>query len=295
MCSKDRNNPNIFLAVWQIAQRDYKFGKGKHKSLTKATYDAIGDHFRNLWGKDAGWAHSVLFTADLRAFSERLTTKVEVKEEKKTLKSEPKDGKTDRLSREEEIKGEISDTLVKVETTKDEVINDEDTGRSETGVEIKGESPMKRVKMEQVEEDHLESDGDSDSDLTTTNLEVKQELSNGSIKTESTTNGDTLTNGSALKPEIKDDMSATVIKSEAAAEHTLNGSTRTRAVKEEIKEEESNVMVKTEAVDSEMNGNGSAIKTKTTVSAGIKREAPEDSEGKDEPSRSKRARGRRSG
>lgn len=69
--------------VWQIAQRDYKFGKGKHRSLTKATYDAVGDHFRSLWGKEAGWAHSVLFTADLRAFSARLTTKVEVMEVKK--------------------------------------------------------------------------------------------------------------------------------------------------------------------------------------------------------------------
>ncbi|KAH0544492.1 hypothetical protein FGG08_001390 [Glutinoglossum americanum] len=67
--------------VWQIAQRDYKFGKGKHKSLTKSTYDAIGDHFRTLWGKEAGWAHSVLFTADLRAFSDKLTAKVEVKQE----------------------------------------------------------------------------------------------------------------------------------------------------------------------------------------------------------------------
>jgi N-glycosylase/DNA lyase len=67
--------------VWQIAQRDYKFGKGKHKSLTKATYDAIGDHFRSLWGKEAGWAHSVLFAADLKTFSERLTTKVEVEVE----------------------------------------------------------------------------------------------------------------------------------------------------------------------------------------------------------------------
>ena len=67
--------------VWQIAQRDYKFGKGKHRSLTKATYDAIGDYFRGLWGKEAGWAHSVLFTADLRAFSAQLLSKVEVKEE----------------------------------------------------------------------------------------------------------------------------------------------------------------------------------------------------------------------
>ena len=63
--------------VWQIAQRDYKFGKGKHSSLTKDTYDAVGDKFRSLWGQEAGWAHSVLFTADLRAFSEKLTAKVE--------------------------------------------------------------------------------------------------------------------------------------------------------------------------------------------------------------------------
>ncbi|KAB8227017.1 8-oxoguanine glycosylase ogg1 [Aspergillus alliaceus] len=73
--------------VWQIAQRDYKFGKGAHKSLTKATYDAVGNHFRKLWGKEAGWAHSVLFTADLKTFSDRLIAskktevEVEVKDE----------------------------------------------------------------------------------------------------------------------------------------------------------------------------------------------------------------------
>lgn len=61
--------------------RDYKFGKGKHSSLTKATYDAVGDKFRSLWGKEAGWAHSVLFTADLRAFSERLVPVVKKDEE----------------------------------------------------------------------------------------------------------------------------------------------------------------------------------------------------------------------
>ena len=51
--------------------------------MTKATYDAVGDKFRNLWGKEAGWAHSVLFTADLRAFSERLATTIAVEEYKK--------------------------------------------------------------------------------------------------------------------------------------------------------------------------------------------------------------------
>lgn len=74
--------------VWQIAQRDYKFGKGKHKSLTKATYDAVGDYFRQLWGKEAGWAHSVLFAADLKTFSERLTTKVEVDVDEVKIKQE---------------------------------------------------------------------------------------------------------------------------------------------------------------------------------------------------------------
>lgn len=69
-----------WILVWQIAQRDYNFGKGKHRSLTKATYDAIGDHFRSLWGKEAGWAHSVLFTADLRAFSATQMIKPEVSE-----------------------------------------------------------------------------------------------------------------------------------------------------------------------------------------------------------------------
>jgi N-glycosylase/DNA lyase len=74
--------------VWQIAQRDYKFGKGKHSSLTKATYDAIGNRFRALWGKEAGWAHSVLFTADLKTFSERLVAKVESASEEIIVKDE---------------------------------------------------------------------------------------------------------------------------------------------------------------------------------------------------------------
>ncbi|KAL8682422.1 MAG: hypothetical protein Q9186_001543 [Xanthomendoza sp. 1 TL-2023] len=100
--------------VWQIAQRDYKFGKGKHGSLTKATYDAVGDHFRSLWGKEAGWAHSVLFTADLRVFSERLRTKIEVNK----VKAEEADSTLDAelLSKTvEEKKIEVAETKVKRE------------------------------------------------------------------------------------------------------------------------------------------------------------------------------------
>ncbi len=63
--------------VWQIAMRDYSFGKWKAKTLSKVMYDAVGDHFRALWGMQAGWAQSVLFTANLRAFSDRLSSKGE--------------------------------------------------------------------------------------------------------------------------------------------------------------------------------------------------------------------------
>lgn len=82
--------------VWQIAQRDYKFGKGKHASLTKVTYDAIGAKFRSLWGKEAGWAQSILFTANLKAFSERV---VGVKKEENVVKEEEGESGEDAVSK----------------------------------------------------------------------------------------------------------------------------------------------------------------------------------------------------
>ncbi|KAI1143508.1 8-oxoguanine DNA-glycosylase [Hypoxylon sp. FL0543] len=63
--------------VWQIAQRDYKFGKVKTKTFSKAMYDSVGDHFRKIWGKQAGWAQSVLFTANLKSFSEHASGKTQ--------------------------------------------------------------------------------------------------------------------------------------------------------------------------------------------------------------------------
>ncbi|ODQ79405.1 hypothetical protein BABINDRAFT_171637 [Babjeviella inositovora NRRL Y-12698] len=51
--------------VYQIAKRDYKF-KGKGETVTPQINKAVGDFFRDLWGEYAGWAHSVLFTAELK-------------------------------------------------------------------------------------------------------------------------------------------------------------------------------------------------------------------------------------
>lgn len=47
--------------VFQFAEKWYK--------LRTKKYEEIADHFRDLWGEYAGWAHSVLFTADLRSFA----------------------------------------------------------------------------------------------------------------------------------------------------------------------------------------------------------------------------------
>lgn len=68
--------------VWQIAQRDYKFGKVKTKTFSKVMYDSVGDHFRKIWGDQAGWAQSVLFTANLKSFSDRSVAKPEVEKTK---------------------------------------------------------------------------------------------------------------------------------------------------------------------------------------------------------------------
>jgi N-glycosylase/DNA lyase len=121
--------------VWQIAQRDYKFGKGRHSSLTAATYVAIGNLFRKLWGKEAGWAHSVLFTADLKAFSERVIAKTEVKEEEVVIKEE---------------NGEIvAEAVVKQETTKRKRIKKEPEENEHQVLEVK-EEVIRRSKRQRA-------------------------------------------------------------------------------------------------------------------------------------------------
>lgn len=137
--------------VWQIAQRDYRFGKGKHSSLTAATYAAIGNLFRKLWGKEAGWAHSVLFTADLRAFSEKVVAKVEFKEEEVTVKKEDEETVVDvtvkkeatkrkRIKQEpEEDEEAIAGVTIKKETTKRKQIKKEPEDGELAAVKVKQE------------------------------------------------------------------------------------------------------------------------------------------------------------
>ncbi|KAM0253947.1 hypothetical protein ACHAQJ_007016 [Trichoderma viride] len=111
--------------VLQIAQRDYRFGKKGPKTINKAMYDAIGDHFRSIWGKYAGWAHSVLFTADLREFSDRM--KKEKPEELPLKEESPIPEERSKGKRKATVEIEKKIHVKKEEDTKEGVILEIDT------------------------------------------------------------------------------------------------------------------------------------------------------------------------
>lgn len=79
--------------VWDIALRDYDPSlslKGA-KSITPTVYEEVGDVFRNRFTTKAGWAHSVLFAAELPEFRRRLP--VTLQEEMKAFVEESKSAK----------------------------------------------------------------------------------------------------------------------------------------------------------------------------------------------------------
>ena len=52
--------------MFQIAANKYLPHLKNYKTVTDKIYKEIGGHFRGLYGDYAGWAHSVLFSADLK-------------------------------------------------------------------------------------------------------------------------------------------------------------------------------------------------------------------------------------
>ncbi|PSR94115.1 hypothetical protein PHLCEN_2v4543 [Hermanssonia centrifuga] len=56
--------------VHQIASKHYGLPSSKAKvNMTPALYEQVNAKLTEVWGTYAGWAHSVLFTSDLKAFS----------------------------------------------------------------------------------------------------------------------------------------------------------------------------------------------------------------------------------
>ena len=69
--------------MFQIAAKKYLPHLKERKSVTDKVYKEISDHFRKLYGDYAGWAHSVLFSADLRHLQNiEKTTDAQVKPSK---------------------------------------------------------------------------------------------------------------------------------------------------------------------------------------------------------------------
>jgi N-glycosylase/DNA lyase len=98
----------VDVHVWNIARRDYDPDNqlAKIKSLTPTTYKQVGDVFRERFPSKAGWAHSLLFVAELPSFRAVLPKRL-VKEmqdfqrEEKLRKQEAKEAKTKRAKVEE--------------------------------------------------------------------------------------------------------------------------------------------------------------------------------------------------
>lgn len=181
---------------------------------------------------------------------------------------------------------------------KDEEANgDKEMGSLTTKAEIKDEAANdsvnveKAVKAEKVEA-NIKSEGNDDKVLIETKVEAKHETSDPLMKIETTENSTNSTNISTPKPGIKNESPNKLIKTEDAG-YKLNGDGSPTKPKLEAEEKKTDILIKTESAKPEMDDVGDEVTTKNSVLAGIKREAPEDSDEKgDVSSRSKRARRR---
>ena len=87
------------------------------KTVTTRVYTEIGDHFRGLYGEFAGWAHSVLFSADLKHLR-TVETKVEVNS-KTVKKKKDKQDVTPKPSKLKDIKNVKLNEKLKIKREKD--------------------------------------------------------------------------------------------------------------------------------------------------------------------------------
>ena len=104
--------------VWDIAVRDYSSALKDAKSLTPTIYEQVGDIFRSRFTDKAGWAHSVLFAAELPEFRKFLPT--DLQDEMKAFALERKEAQAKKKLEKKETKKtkEENDTSNKTKTTK---------------------------------------------------------------------------------------------------------------------------------------------------------------------------------
>ena len=89
--------------VWRIARRDYDATLEEVASITPSVYERVGDLFRDRFGPTAGWAHAVLFAAELPAFRAALPAAVveemdAFREEEKKASKEAREARKARVA-----------------------------------------------------------------------------------------------------------------------------------------------------------------------------------------------------
>ena len=111
--------------VWDIALRDYDplLSLKGAKSITPAIYEEVGEVFRKRFPRKAGWAHSVLFAAELPEF--RVKLPVELQEEMKAFTEHSKSVKkveslAKRVRKEDALRGKDSGDDVNISIDEDE-------------------------------------------------------------------------------------------------------------------------------------------------------------------------------
>lgn len=80
--------------VWRIACRDMDPTLAECKSLTPAVHERVNDLFVSRFGEHAGWAHSLLFAAELPQFVARLPCALQI--EMKLFREDNKRAKAER-------------------------------------------------------------------------------------------------------------------------------------------------------------------------------------------------------
>ena len=68
----------VDVHVWRIAERDLDPTLSETKSLTPQVYKRVGDLFRDKYPMKTGWAHSLLFAAELPGFIDLIPEEVGV-------------------------------------------------------------------------------------------------------------------------------------------------------------------------------------------------------------------------
>lgn len=103
----------VDVHVWNIARRDYdpENALEQIKSLTPTAYKQVGDLFRTPFPDKAGWAHSLLFVAELPSFRPALPVELiaqmdEFKKEEELKKKEAAAAKKKRKEDKNKVKEE---------------------------------------------------------------------------------------------------------------------------------------------------------------------------------------------